>query len=181
MRNLTNPKKIKGQDKLNRIKDLMGKMNTINESDSTSEVELIKKGANGVVYGIVRENRDYFIKTSEKTSGEFIAEDFNYVGGLQNKSSEKYKSYATTHCSNIECIICFEYITSDDHYYFCKSCFIPAHKKCCEEWWFNQYKKHGRCVHCQTKNSLVLLKPCVKRSKLYNFVMYCLKKIGCYT
>ena len=94
MRNLTNPKKIKGQDKLNRIKDLMGKMNTINESDSTSEVELIKKGANGVVYGIVRENRDYFIKTSEKTSGEFIAEDFNYVGGLQNKSSEKYKSYA---------------------------------------------------------------------------------------
>jgi len=45
MRNLTNPKKIKGQDKLNRIKDLMGKMNTINESDSTSEVELIKKGA----------------------------------------------------------------------------------------------------------------------------------------
>ena len=58
MRNLTNPKKIKGQDKLNRIKDLMGKMNTINESDSTSEVELIKKGANGVVYGIVRENRN---------------------------------------------------------------------------------------------------------------------------
>jgi len=94
MRNLTNPKKIKGQDKLNRIKDLMGKMNTINESDSTSEVELIKKGANGVVYGIVRENRNYFIKTSEKTSGEFMAEDFNYVGGLQNKSSEKYKSYA---------------------------------------------------------------------------------------
>ena len=94
MRNLTNPKKIKGQDKLNRIKDLMGKMNTINESDSTSEVELIKKGANGVVYGIVRENRNYFIKTSEKTSGKFISEDFKYVGGLQNKSSEKYKSYA---------------------------------------------------------------------------------------
>ena len=48
-------------------------------------------------------------------------------------------------------------------------------------YYYNQYKKYRRCVHCQTKNSLVLLKPCVKRSKLYNFVMFCLKKIGCYT
>ena len=78
MGKFVNPKKIKGQDKLNRIKDLMGKMNTLNESTSHSELELVKKGPNGVVYGIVRENRNYFIKTSTKTNGELKSNDFDY-------------------------------------------------------------------------------------------------------
>jgi hypothetical protein len=94
MRKNINPKTLKGQDKLNRMLDLMGKMNTLNESKSYSELELIKKGPNGVVYGIIRENHDYFIKTSNKTSGRFLAEDFSYIGGLQNKYDERYKSYA---------------------------------------------------------------------------------------
>ena len=94
MGKFVNPKKIKGQDKLNRIKDLMGKMGTLTESKTFSELELIKKGPNGVVYGIIRENHDYFIKTTEKTSGIFLSEDFKYVGGLQNKYNERYKSYA---------------------------------------------------------------------------------------
>lgn len=94
MKNRINPKVLKGQDKLNRMLDLMGKMTTLNESTSLSELELIKKGPNGVVYGIVRENHDYFIKTSTRTNGEFYANDFNYIGGLQNKSTEKYTSYA---------------------------------------------------------------------------------------
>jgi hypothetical protein len=72
----------------------MGKMNTLNESKSFSELELIKKGPNGIVYGIVRENHDYFIKTSNKPYGKFLSEDFQYVGGLQNKGTEKYHSYA---------------------------------------------------------------------------------------
>ena len=71
MKNFVNPKKIKGQDKLDRIKDLMGKMSTLNESTSTSEVDNVKRGANGVIYGIVRENHSYFIKTTEKTSVSF--------------------------------------------------------------------------------------------------------------
>lgn len=94
MKNNINPKTLKGQDKLNRMLDLMGKMNTLNESKTFSELELIKKGPNGIVYGIVRENHDYFIKTSNKTNGQFLAEDFNYIGGLQNKGTEKYHSYS---------------------------------------------------------------------------------------
>jgi hypothetical protein len=94
MRKIVNPKTLKGQDKVNRMLDLMGKMNTLNESKSFSELELIKKGPNGIVYGIVRENHDYFIKTSNKPYGKFLSEDFQYVGGLQNKSTEKYHSYA---------------------------------------------------------------------------------------
>ena len=49
MGKFVNPKKLKGQDKLNRIKDLMGKMNTLTESKTFSELELIKKGPNNVV------------------------------------------------------------------------------------------------------------------------------------
>jgi hypothetical protein len=94
MRKIVNPKTLKGQDKVNRMLDLMGKMTTLNESKSFSELELIKKGPNGIVYGIVRENHDYFIKTSNKPYGKFLSEDFQYVGGLQNKSTEKYHSYA---------------------------------------------------------------------------------------
>ena len=94
MKNFVNPKKIKGQDKLNRIKDLMGKMNTLNESTSLSEIENVKKGANGIIYGIVRENHSYFIKTTGKSSGTLVAEDFEYIGGLQNKNLERYGSYA---------------------------------------------------------------------------------------
>lgn len=80
-----------------------------------------------------------------------------------------------------ECIICFEYITSKDEYYFCQKCSIPAHKKCCQEWWFNQYKKQGQCVHCQTKNELLLFKPHVEKNRAYRFVLYLLRKIGCYS
>jgi hypothetical protein len=94
MKNFVNPKKIKGQDKLERIKDLMGKMSTLNESTSLSEIENVKKGANGVTYAIIRENQNYFIKTTNKTSGTLIAEDFQYIGGLQNKNLERYNSYA---------------------------------------------------------------------------------------
>ena len=94
MRKNINPKSLKGQDKLNRMLNLMDRMNTLTESKSFSELELIKKGPNGIVYGIVRENHDYFIKTSNKTSGQFLAEDFSYIGGLQNKYDERYKSYA---------------------------------------------------------------------------------------
>jgi len=89
-----NPKTLKGQDKLNRMLDLMGKMNTLNESKSFSELELIKRGPNGIVYGIIRENHDYFIKTSNKQSGKFLSENFSYIGGLQNKYDERYHSYS---------------------------------------------------------------------------------------
>jgi len=94
MGNFINPKKIKGQKQLNRMKDLMSKMNTLTESKTFSELELIKRGPNGIVYGIIRENHDYFIKITEKKGGTFLAEDFNYVGGLQNKYDERYGTYA---------------------------------------------------------------------------------------
>ena len=94
MRKNVNPKSLKGRDQLDRVRELMGKMQPLNENTSLSELELIKKGPNNVIYGVVRENHKYFIKTTNKTSGKVVAEDFDYIGGLQNKFSEAYDSYA---------------------------------------------------------------------------------------
>ena len=85
MRKNVNPKSLKGRDQLDRVRELMGKMQPLNENTSLSELELIKKGPNNVIYGIVRENHKYFIKTTNKTSGTIVAEDFDYIGWLQNK------------------------------------------------------------------------------------------------
>jgi hypothetical protein len=89
--NRINPTGLKGNQVLDRMRELMGK--TINESTNNSVVELTKVGPNGIVYGIVRENHEYYIKTSEKKSG-LVTEDFNYMGGLKNKKSEAYPTYA---------------------------------------------------------------------------------------
>ena len=94
MKKYNNPKTLKGQDQINRISDLMGRITTLNESTSLSEIDFIKKGPNGIIYGIIRENHNYFIKTTEKTSGTLMSEDFNYSGGIQNKYDERYHSYA---------------------------------------------------------------------------------------
>ena len=86
------PVGLKGREITERMKELMG-MNTINENKTTSVVELTKKGPDGKVYGIVRENHEYYIKTTNKTK-DLQVEDFSYIGGLKNKKSEAYTSYA---------------------------------------------------------------------------------------
>jgi hypothetical protein len=93
MKNLNiNPIGLKGNQINERMRELMG-INTLNESASKSTVELTKIGPDGKSYAIVRENHEYFIKVSDKTS-DLLAEDFKYIGGLQNKKSEAYPSYA---------------------------------------------------------------------------------------
>jgi len=96
-KNNIRPTGLKGNDQIDRMKSLMG-VSPIHENTKTSVVELTKIGPDGKVYGIVRENHKYFIKISDKTSN-LVAEDFNYIGGLQNKSENVYSSYsqATKH------------------------------------------------------------------------------------
>jgi hypothetical protein len=93
MKNLNvNPLGLKGREIHERQLALMG-IASINENTSKSVVELTKIGPDGKTYGIVRENHEYFIKTSDKSNG-LIVEDFKYIGGLQNKKQEAYPSYA---------------------------------------------------------------------------------------
>ena len=90
--NIEKPTTLKGNDKLDRIRQLMPKT-PVNEGITRSVVELTKMGPDGNVYAIVRENHEYFIKISENKDS-LLNEDFNYIGGLQNKKDKAYSSYA---------------------------------------------------------------------------------------
>jgi hypothetical protein len=90
--NKISPIGLKGQEINERMKELMG-IKPINENQSKVVVELTKMGPDGNAYAIIRENHEWYIKKSNKTSN-LIAEDFKYIGGLMNKKSEAYPSYA---------------------------------------------------------------------------------------
>lgn len=92
MQNRIVPVGLKGREITERMINLMG-ITPINENRKNSVVELTKKGPDGKVYGIVRENHEYYIKTTNKTKN-LVVEDFSYIGGLMNKKSEAYGSYA---------------------------------------------------------------------------------------
>jgi hypothetical protein len=89
-----NPIGLKGREIHERQLALMG-MSPINENENkkNSAVELTKIGPDGNAYAIVRENHEYFIKRTYKSTG-LVLEDFKYIGGLQNKKDEAYPSYA---------------------------------------------------------------------------------------
>jgi len=89
---IVKPTGLKGNEKLNRMRELMG-ATSLNEDVKNSVVELTKLGPDGKVYGIVREGHNYFIKVTNKQSN-IVTEDFNYIGGLMNKTSEAYPTYA---------------------------------------------------------------------------------------
>jgi len=90
---IVNPIGIKGDEINERIKSLMGVSNIQENNKKNSVVELSKLGPDGKVYGIVRENHEYYIKSTDKKEN-VILEDFNYIGGLKNKKSESYPTYA---------------------------------------------------------------------------------------
>jgi hypothetical protein len=84
----------KGKEVLDRMKSLMGKA-PINENQlEKSKVEISKLAPDNKVYAIIRENHEYYIKTSEKIAN-LMLEDFNYIGGLPNKKSHAHNSYAS--------------------------------------------------------------------------------------
>ncbi len=91
-RNIIRPNTLKGKDKLNRIRELM-RGTSINENVNIYVVKLTKMGPDGKVYGIVRKNKEYYIKVTDKTKN-ILAEDFQYMGGLMNKKSKSFPSYA---------------------------------------------------------------------------------------
>ena len=86
------PVGLKGQQTIDRMKDLMGKT-TLSENKISSTVEMTKLAPDNKVYGIIRENHEYYIKTSNKIDNLKL-EDFQYIGGLGNKKDFAYPSYA---------------------------------------------------------------------------------------
>ena len=82
-------------DQLLRMKALMtyGTVNEDTKHISSYNIEYKAKAADGKYYGIIRENSKYFVKVA--TPGkEMIAEAYQYIGGITNKSNYEYNSYA---------------------------------------------------------------------------------------
>lgn len=92
--NVINPIGLKGKEELQHIQELMNKLTPITEIVRNSVVEITKKGADGKIYAIVRENHNYFIKVATLKKGVLVTEDFQYIGGLQNKNEEVHPTYA---------------------------------------------------------------------------------------
>jgi ribosomal protein S24E len=91
-KNNIKPTGLKGQEKVNRMIELMGQT-LIKEGVDRSVIELTKVGPDGKSYGIVRENHEYYIKIAEGTEN-LTKDSFNYIGGLKNKKEFAYPSYA---------------------------------------------------------------------------------------
>lgn len=89
--NIVNPTTLKGKEQLSRMRELMGE--NVEKNTKNYVIELTKKGPDDKVYAIVREGHQYFIKITDKTTN-ILAEDFKYIGGLQNITSEAYPTYA---------------------------------------------------------------------------------------
>lgn len=80
------------EEQIKRMKDLMG-TNSLNErKGSSTNIEYSIEGADGKVYGIIKENTKYYIKTSTK-GNEKIAESYDYIGGFCNRKNYEYNSY----------------------------------------------------------------------------------------
>lgn len=68
---------------------------SVNESSNRALGSLIgyKRAADGVAYGIIKENHHYYIKKAGLKQDPSVA-DFAYIGGLQNIKEFQYKSLA---------------------------------------------------------------------------------------
>ena len=80
---------------LKRMLELADIKPIIKESKETllSSMEIVKKSIDGNTYAIVRENKKYFIK-STKTKENLKESDFNYIGGIQNKTKKSFNSFS---------------------------------------------------------------------------------------
>ncbi len=80
----------KYEDQLERMNFLMGYKNPVKES--RSNIEFCAKGADGKVYGILKEGTKYYIKQTE-SGKENIAESYDYIGGFTSKRENEFTDY----------------------------------------------------------------------------------------
>ena len=82
----------KFDEQLSRMEYLMGYRMPVNESNNNGHVEYHTEGADGKIYGILKEGTKYYIKTCEKGK-ENISESYEYINGFNCRKENEYKSY----------------------------------------------------------------------------------------
>ena len=86
--------KVDNAEQLSRMKSLMNYgLKTEGKEMSYSSIEYQKLGADGKVYGIIREGSKYYIKSADDKKN-LVKEDFNYIGGFRNRKDNEYNSFA---------------------------------------------------------------------------------------
>ena len=77
-------------EKMLRLSNITKK--SLTESAKSSTIEFIKSVADGNTYAIVRENRIYYIKSTE-TKDTLLESDFDYLGGLGNRTKNSFRGF----------------------------------------------------------------------------------------
>ena len=80
----------KFDDSYKKMMHLMDYKMPVNEKKSN--VEYCAEGADGKVYGILREGTKFYIKVTEKGK-EKLSESYGYLGGFMRKNDNAYSSY----------------------------------------------------------------------------------------
>lgn len=71
-----------------------GQKENVNENRGTgSVVEYHAEAADGKTYGIVRECNKFYIKVAPKKDTPLVTEDYEYIGGFNNKKFNEYPTY----------------------------------------------------------------------------------------
>lgn len=70
-------------------------VNEDTNNNSQSVVEYHATAADGKTYGIIRECNKYYIKVAPKKDTAILAEDYDYIGGFNNRKENEYSSYST--------------------------------------------------------------------------------------
>jgi hypothetical protein len=89
---MNNSKNMNGQ--FDRMKQLMNYGLNESKKQPYTGVEYHKEGADGKLYGIVREGTKFYIKVSSKKDN-VLAENFEYIGGFRNRKDNEYSSFAS--------------------------------------------------------------------------------------
>lgn len=64
-----------------------------NAHSDKAVVEYHAEAADGKTYGIIRECNKYYIKVAPKKDTALVAEDYDYIGGFNNRKENEYNSY----------------------------------------------------------------------------------------
>lgn len=83
----------KFDNQISRMKTMMNYGLQTENKNQYSTIEYNRVGADGKMYGIVREGTKYYIKVSNKTD-KVLKENFEYIGGFRNRKDYEYNSYA---------------------------------------------------------------------------------------
>ena len=83
----------KFDNQISRMKAMMNYGLQTESKSQYSDIEYKRVGADGKMYGIVREGTKFYIKVSDKTAN-VLKENFDYIGGFRNRKDHEYTSYA---------------------------------------------------------------------------------------